>query len=359
MCHTSLRDFLTTESRSGCFFTPPSYHLYLLYRCSTLHDGREPDTAAALYSIRNCANHIEQLVRLPPTAQGPLPRFPQTLDAFYTHILAKSQDQPHFPDVVSTIVLHSEPLPAAGIGELLGIEAFKVVVVLVGLQSIIDIPETGDSPVTLCHTSIYQFLTTESRSKLFFISPSYHFKLSYYYFRARLDHLLSNPLMLMSPLAITQFQDTLWSPQCNWHWEQFPGATSASSIHAELDQLAPLPSQTLPYHHIFSFTLNFLLLFQRLPDNEPLQTLSLIKSIESLALALEWDDTPGRWVQREFDELGITRGARIDTGTLQALELHKEQVMAMQSGVQRIEVAIKAKVLLRPLFETLYLTKSH
>ncbi|KAJ2927978.1 hypothetical protein H1R20_g9100, partial [Candolleomyces eurysporus] len=30
--HRSLRDFLTTESRSGCFFVPPSFHLQLSYR---------------------------------------------------------------------------------------------------------------------------------------------------------------------------------------------------------------------------------------------------------------------------------------------------------------------------------------
>jgi hypothetical protein len=32
VCHTSLRDFLTEESRSGEFFAPPSFDLYLSYR---------------------------------------------------------------------------------------------------------------------------------------------------------------------------------------------------------------------------------------------------------------------------------------------------------------------------------------
>ncbi|KAJ2935731.1 hypothetical protein H1R20_g1361, partial [Candolleomyces eurysporus] len=94
MCHTSLRDFLTTESRSGCFFTPPSYHLYLTYRCSAVLPvgGRLSRTAAASYSTRcGLYKHIEQFTNLPATArQGPFPRFPQTLDAFYARILRKS-----------------------------------------------------------------------------------------------------------------------------------------------------------------------------------------------------------------------------------------------------------------------------
>jgi hypothetical protein len=35
LCHTSLRDFLTTESRAGCFFAPPSFHIHLSYYCFT------------------------------------------------------------------------------------------------------------------------------------------------------------------------------------------------------------------------------------------------------------------------------------------------------------------------------------
>ncbi|RXW20091.1 hypothetical protein EST38_g5759 [Candolleomyces aberdarensis] len=129
MCHTSLRDFLTTESRSGDFFTPPSYHLYLLYRCSTLHDdGQRPDTTAALYSISHGAKHIDQFTRLPPTAQGPIPRFPQTLDTLYTHILAKSENHLYFSDIISTIALFGrEPCSAVRVGRLLHIKTFEVV----------------------------------------------------------------------------------------------------------------------------------------------------------------------------------------------------------------------------------------
>ncbi|RXW20100.1 hypothetical protein EST38_g5760 [Candolleomyces aberdarensis] len=141
ICHTSLRDFLTTESRSGCFFTPPSYYLQLSYRCSTFHAGQRPDTAATLYSIRCFAKHLEQFVRLPPTAQGPFPHFPQTLDDFYTYIFAKSENHPHFFDIISTVALTRKPTSVAEISELLSIETSEVIRVLVNLRPVINVPE--------------------------------------------------------------------------------------------------------------------------------------------------------------------------------------------------------------------------
>ncbi|KAJ2928108.1 hypothetical protein H1R20_g9002, partial [Candolleomyces eurysporus] len=155
MCHTSLRDFLTTESRSGCFFIPPSYHLYLLYRCSTLHDGQRPDTTAALYSISHSGKHIEQFTQLPATAQGPFPRFPQTLDTLYTHILAKSENHLGFSDIISTIILLDGQCSVVRISRLLHIETSEVVQVLVNLRPIITIPDADDLPVT-CSISIFE-----------------------------------------------------------------------------------------------------------------------------------------------------------------------------------------------------------
>jgi hypothetical protein len=345
MCHTSLRDFLTTESRSGCFFTPPSYHLYLLYRCSTLHNRREPDTAAALYSIGNFANHIEQLVHLPPAARGPLPRFPQTLDSFYIHILARSQVHPHFSDIISTIVLH-KPLPAARISELLGIETFKVIQVLSNLRPIFNIPETDDSPITMCHISVHQFLTIKSQSGHFYVPPSYHLKLSCYYFRLK--------LLNKSPLPPSQ--DALWSSQSNSHWKLFLEATSAPSIHVELDQLTHLPSQPWPYQHLFAFTLPFLWLFQ-VSHHKPPQIMStLVKGVESLALALEQDDAPEHWLQWEFDKLVII--SRLTTGIVGLVEINEKHIKLMQHYVQRIEAALRAKVLLHFAFGVFHLSDS-
>ncbi|RXW12475.1 hypothetical protein EST38_g13379, partial [Candolleomyces aberdarensis] len=96
------------------------------------------------------------------------------LDTLYAKILSRSQHLPHFFNIISTFALLFEPLPIVGIAELLGIEPFEVVRVLVDLQAIIHIPGADNLPVTMCHTSLRDFLTTESRSGCFFTPPSYH-----------------------------------------------------------------------------------------------------------------------------------------------------------------------------------------
>ncbi|RXW25379.1 hypothetical protein EST38_g463 [Candolleomyces aberdarensis] len=330
MCHTSLRDFLKTKS-------PPSYHLHLAYRCYTLH-AEQPDTAAALYSIRYFAEHIQkQLACLPPTVQGPISRFPQTLDALYAHILAKSENDPHFPDIISTIVLLRRPCLVSRISQLLGIETSKVVRFLVNLQPIITIPDTDDLPVTMCHISVRQFLTTESRSGRFFISPSYHLTLSYKYFNLNLEWLPSPTPS--SPVVIRSIECRYESLS---HWENFLKTISEPTVYDELDQLTDRPSQTSSYRHIFSFTRLFLWAFQG-GDHGPGQILlTLTRCIESLALALECDHAPVKWLQSpSFDEHTTSSG--VNTNSLGFLKVHQEQAMALQQNVQRVEAAITAK----------------
>ncbi|RXW13289.1 hypothetical protein EST38_g12565 [Candolleomyces aberdarensis] len=99
------------------------------------------------------------------------------LDGLYTQTLERSQHLPHFPDIISIIALLEEPLPTSGIAELLGINTYKVVNVLVNLQAIIQVPGTDDIPVTLFHTSLRDFLTIRSRSGRFFAHPREHVRL--------------------------------------------------------------------------------------------------------------------------------------------------------------------------------------
>jgi hypothetical protein len=54
----------------------------------------------------------------------------------------------------------------------------------VDLQAIIHIPGTDDFPITLCHTSLCDLLTDESRSGSFFALPSYRLNMSYLGFTA-------------------------------------------------------------------------------------------------------------------------------------------------------------------------------
>ncbi|KAJ2921148.1 hypothetical protein H1R20_g15943, partial [Candolleomyces eurysporus] len=99
------------------------------------------------------------------------------LDGLYAQTLARSKHLPHFLNIISTIALLEAPLPTSGIAELLGIHTYEVVHVLVNLQAIIQVPGTDDTPVTLCHTSLRDFLTTQSRSGRFFAHPHHHVRL--------------------------------------------------------------------------------------------------------------------------------------------------------------------------------------
>jgi hypothetical protein len=331
ICHTSLRDFLTTESRSGHFFTRPSNHLHLSYCCSILRDRQQPDTAVALYSSAHCAEHLAKFTSLPPAAQGPFPHFPQTLDDFYTHILAKSENQPYFSEIIATIVLH-DPLSVSGISERLDIDHSKVVRILSKLELMFNNPEAIDSPVTVCHPSVRQFLTDKRRSGRF-ISPSYHLKLSYYHFSLGLKHLLS----ASSPTSQCRRSQS--------HWVHFQGTISEHG-ESHLNQLLlDLPSHGRSLsHHLFSFTRLFLWLFEDLgPDLNPPKETSVVFTgcLESLALALELDPAPGKWLHWRFHSIpnsGMKSGLYPD--------LEHRQKQAMQSKLERVEAAIRAKVCL-------------
>ncbi|KAJ2930140.1 hypothetical protein H1R20_g6951, partial [Candolleomyces eurysporus] len=99
------------------------------------------------------------------------------LDGLYAQTLARSQHLPHFSHIISTIALLEAPLPTSGIAELLGICTYKVVNVLVNLQAIIQVPGTDDIPVTLFHTSLRDFLSSQRRSGRFFAHPREHVRL--------------------------------------------------------------------------------------------------------------------------------------------------------------------------------------
>ncbi|KAJ2927371.1 hypothetical protein H1R20_g9725, partial [Candolleomyces eurysporus] len=123
----------------------------------------------------------------------PMDRLPLTLkmnpglDGLYAQVLARSEHIPHFLDIISTIALLEEPLPTSGIAELLGISTYEVVNVLVNLQAIIQVPGTDDTPVTICHTSLRNFLTTENRSGQFFAHPHHHVRLYLRSFECELE----------------------------------------------------------------------------------------------------------------------------------------------------------------------------
>ncbi|RXW13934.1 hypothetical protein EST38_g11921 [Candolleomyces aberdarensis] len=139
----------------------------------------------------------------PPTT--PMDRLPLALkmnpglDGLYAQTLERSEHLPHFLTIISTIALLVEPLPTSGIAELLGISTYEVVNVLVNLQAIIQMPGTDNIPVTLFHTSLRDFLTTQSRSGRFFAHPRHHVRLFILCLKCELALSQHNPGPFLSP----------------------------------------------------------------------------------------------------------------------------------------------------------------
>ncbi|KAJ3511724.1 hypothetical protein NMY22_g15564 [Coprinellus aureogranulatus] len=123
----------------------------------------------------------------PSTQDGrtPMERLPQVLstrpdfDDLYKSILKTGQGLPHFHDVITTIALAFEPLSIAQISDILDVKAASVANVLLNLHAIMHVPGDDRTPVTLCHTSLRDFLTSEKRSGAFFVSPVHHHRLAY------------------------------------------------------------------------------------------------------------------------------------------------------------------------------------
>ncbi|KAJ2918262.1 hypothetical protein MD484_g2183, partial [Candolleomyces efflorescens] len=138
-------------------------------------------------------------------AATPMDRLPLALkmnpglDGLYAQILARSRHLPHFLRIISTIALLETPLPTSGIAHILQIHTYEVVNVLVNLQSIIQVPGTDDIAVTLCHTSLRDFLTAQSRSHEFFAHPSHHVHLYLRCLECQLRHLREDPKLFIRP----------------------------------------------------------------------------------------------------------------------------------------------------------------
>jgi hypothetical protein len=206
----------------------------------------------------------------PPTTQDattPMERLPLTLgmnglDGLYSQTLAHSQHLPHFTKIISTIALLEEALPIVEISDILGIEVFEVVRVLLNLQAIIHVPGTDEEgKVTLCHTSLRDFLTTESRSGPFFIPPSFHLYLSYYCFSSIVDR--NN----------VQTEDYCWR-KFDHHFDSFAKSGDCDFL-TEIEQFKacqPLLVNRVTYH-AFLFSMFFYTIVDlreyRLLNNQP------------------------------------------------------------------------------------------
>ncbi|KAJ3505046.1 hypothetical protein NMY22_g17721 [Coprinellus aureogranulatus] len=110
----------------------------------------------------------------------PMERLPLVLstrpdfDDLYRTILEPWKPLPYFQDILSTIVFAQEPISISQIAEILDVKVYKVVNVLINLHAIMQVPGDDRDPVTLWHTSLRDFLTSEDRAGPFFASPTHH-----------------------------------------------------------------------------------------------------------------------------------------------------------------------------------------
>ncbi|RXW14741.1 hypothetical protein EST38_g11118 [Candolleomyces aberdarensis] len=213
----------------------------------------------------------------PSTPMGRLPLALEMngLDSLYAQTLARSQHLPHFHNIISTVALLRRPLPIVGIAELLGIEAFEVVHVLLNLQAIFHVPGTDDQgKVTLCHTSLRDFLTTESRSGCFFVPPSFHLHLSYYSFS----------------LSFHPGSGYILGGEWQYHWNAFAHPEACDFIN-EIErfktQACQSPHANRLSHHAFLCSMFFSSLTLHSSRISVGLHYLLVKSIEQLALAAE------------------------------------------------------------------------
>ncbi|TEB24998.1 hypothetical protein FA13DRAFT_1738810 [Coprinellus micaceus] len=117
---------------------------------------------------------------LGPSEDGltPMQRLPLALDidagldGFYTQTLSRSESLPHFFDIIATMMLFLEPPSVLEIANAICVPSFEVVRVLVNLHAILQVPGDNETPVTICHTSLRDFLDSEERSGRFYVSTA-------------------------------------------------------------------------------------------------------------------------------------------------------------------------------------------
>ncbi|RXW13903.1 hypothetical protein EST38_g11951 [Candolleomyces aberdarensis] len=301
----------------------------------------KPDMDTLIWRVKGSfvlASTIFKFIIQPPTEEDPstpLDRLPLALemnglDGLYARTLARSQHLPHFRTIISTIALLMEPLPIVGIADLLGIEAFKVVHVLLNLQAIVHVPGTDElGSVTLCHTSLRDFLTSEYRSGCFFVPPSFHLHLSYYSF--------SSIFKLSDGSAHDHSK-----PDFRAHWQAFvdkKGCKVINGIEQFKDQAGQSPDiNRVPYHAFLCYMFFHSLSLERLQISVGYSYL-FTQCVEQLALAAECPDRPDitrLWLDKRLTDYWIGLDLKIFQLTETTCEL-------LQRNLQRASTAIHAQ----------------
>ncbi|KAJ2932316.1 hypothetical protein H1R20_g4785, partial [Candolleomyces eurysporus] len=259
----------------------------------------------------------------------PMDRLPLTLemnglDGLYAQTLARSQNLPHFCNIISTTALLKRPLAIVGISDLLGIEAFEVIRVLLSLQAVIRVPGTDEEgDVTLCHTSLRDFLTTENRSRSFFVPSSFHLHLSFYCFSSAFEKRNGQAYSY----GLHYFDD---------HWRSFADLDACDFINGIKQFKSRRPVfVNRPQYHAFLCSMFFYTIFLKkhwsLTDNSYLLT----ECTNQLALAAECSDPHIRlWLKQKLLDLRAF-GSPVIT-----VEFTEHTYETIRHGLQRASAAI-------------------
>jgi hypothetical protein len=94
------------------------------------------------------------------------------LDPLYAQVLSAAPRDDPFDAAVGTVMLLREQLSITDLACLLRRPATNFLHALLGIQSILRIPEDNDKPIELIHASLRDFLTDRSRSGEYFINPA-------------------------------------------------------------------------------------------------------------------------------------------------------------------------------------------
>ncbi|RXW15270.1 hypothetical protein EST38_g10586 [Candolleomyces aberdarensis] len=295
------------------------------------------------------ASTIFKFIIQPATAKDPstpMERLPLTLelnglDPLYAQTLARSQHFSHFRHILSTIALLERPLPIVGIATLLGIERSKIVQVLLNLQAIIHVPGTDEEDkVTVCHTSLRDFLTMESRSGEFFVPPSFHLHLSYQSFSSFFEG--SGDLASSEESGSPAFEES-GGPAYEYgraytdvHWKSCALSDTCDLVNEieRLEASQPLHTNKLP-HCAFLCTMLFYSLSLETFDDI---LYGLTESAKQLALAAESSDRRIRlWLEEDF-EYGMPESS------VRTVQFTKQTYETLKHDLQRASTAIRAKV---------------
>jgi len=101
------------------------------------------------------------------------------LDPLYTQVLTTAARSPHFARVFGTIMLATQYLSVVTLADLLQLETGDVIHALLGIQSILLIPQDDKQPIRPFHTSMRDFLYIQARSNNLFINhPARHLSIT-------------------------------------------------------------------------------------------------------------------------------------------------------------------------------------